>query len=304
MTTFKQVQLKIADIIILVSTHEDAILFKIPISLRRFVTNKNEHANVVINFSIGIPSKFSNCNIIFSANKDIGNQYNDLSPYNWNICSTNETKFIKLSSITNRRYPDIVAFKNENADKWTVYIDNNEFIKKNMEIDPFMYPLGSLILYYIISFNDGLMIHAAGVNDNMLGYVFSGHSGFGKSTISKIWKQENAIIINDDRLIIRKKFDKFMVYNTPMNYYDDSKTVILNKIFLIKHSKNNYLKRITGSQAIAKLMSNCIQHNYDKKLIASLLDLCSEICLSIPIFEFGFIPDNRIIHFIRNHDIE
>ena len=72
------------------------------------------------------------------------------------------------------------------------------------EIDPFEYPLDGLILYYLTVINGDIMIHASGVNNAGEGYLFSGVSGKGKSTMAKIWDNYGAKVIHDDRLVIRK----------------------------------------------------------------------------------------------------
>ena len=72
------------------------------------------------------------------------------------------------------------------------------------EIDPFEYPLDGLILYYLTVINGDIMIHASGVNNQGQGYLFSGVSGKGKSTMAKLWNNTGAKVIHDDRLIYQK----------------------------------------------------------------------------------------------------
>ena len=52
------------------------------------------------------------------------------------------------------------------------------------------------------------------------------------------------MIINDDRLIIRKKNNSYSIYNTPMNYIDVPKEKNLDAIYLIKHARENTIKKI------------------------------------------------------------
>ena len=69
------------------------------------------------------------------------------------------------------------------------------------ETDPFEYPLDGLILYYLTVISGDIMIHASGVNHDGHGYIFSGVSGKGKSTMAKLWDDYGARVIHDDRLI-------------------------------------------------------------------------------------------------------
>ena len=63
--------------------------------------------------------------------------------------------------------------------EWDLWIDGSE-----KEIDPFEYPLDGLILYYLTVIHGDIMIHASGVNNAGHGYIFSGVSGKGKSTMA------------------------------------------------------------------------------------------------------------------------
>lgn len=298
----KQYQLKIADYIISVSTLDDKLNLIVPNYLYQFVFPDNEIANVFINIASFIPESFNNNNVLFYADKGKDIDYNNTSPYNWCICESNTIRFIKIYKEENINKAEIIACFDKDACHWTIYYEKSNQCDAGFQIDPFMYPLGPLIIYYIANFHEGLMIHSSGIYDNNNGYIFSAASGVGKTTISNIWKDEKAQILNDDRLIIRKKTDKYNIYNSPMNYSDDSKMATLNYIFLIRQSNINYAKKINGTEAVARLMSNCIQHNYDEHLIINLLKLCNDICLSIPVYELGFVPDKSIVQFIRNYE--
>jgi hypothetical protein len=302
MRNLNQYQLKIADIIISVSAINTKLDLIIPKTLYSFVINNNEKATILVNVYNHIPEIFNNHNIIFLADRQNNLENATLSPYNWCICSTETTKFIKIYKEQNINKPEIIASFDKNAKNWSIYFEKSYQNDNNNQIDPFSYPLGPLLFYYITTFNEGLMIHSSGVDDNNNGYIFCGLSGIGKTTISKIWFNEKALIINDDRLIIRKTLEKYYIFNTPMNYSDDSKMSTLNNIFLLKQSHKNYSLKLNGIDAIVRLMSNCIQHNYDKSLINSLISICTNICQSIPVYELGFKPDKSIVQFIRNNE--
>jgi len=304
MTIQKHYQLKIANSIISVSSLDDNIFLIIPPSIIHFVINNNDKSDVFIDVSSPIPEKFSNNKVLFIADKGKNKDYDNISPYNWCICATDDTKFIKIFVEENINNPEIIACFDENAMHWVVYFEKYNQTDEVIKLDPFIYPLGPLMMYYITSYNDGLMIHASGIYDNDRGYIFSGISGIGKTTITKIWNNEKAFIINDDRLIISKNSDKYYIYNTPMNYIDDSKMSSLNYIFFLKQSSMNYAKKLNGSQSVAQLMSHCIQHNYDGGMVSGLLTLCSDICLRIPVYELGFVPDKSIVQFIRNNEFD
>ncbi|MGD0341470.1 MAG: hypothetical protein ABSA76_07170, partial [Bacteroidales bacterium] len=163
------------------------------------------------------------------------------------------------------------------------------------------YPLDGLILYYITVIKGDILIHASGINHSGRGYLFSGVSGKGKSTIAKLWDQSGAKVIHDDRLIIRTNGGGYKMYNTPVYNNDEPSGSPLNKIFLIEHGKTNKIIPISGAAGVSLIMANCIQHNWDPGIVARLLGSVSIMCTSIPAARLQFRPDRSVIdHILEN----
>jgi hypothetical protein len=182
------------------------------------------------------------------------------------------------------------------SSKWDLWIDSNE-----TEIDPFEYPLDGLILYYLTVINGDIMIHASGVNNVGHGYMFSGVSGKGKSTLAGLWEKTGAKVIHDDRLIVRKNGTRYIMHNTPVYNNDEPHESPLNKIFIIEHGIENKLVPVTGAHAVSLVMANCIQHNWGQEIIARLLGSVSIMCGTIPVMKLSFRPDRSIIdHILEN----
>ena len=116
--------------------------------------------------------------------------------------------------------------------EWDLRIDN-----PGKSFDPMEYPLDGLILYYLTVISGDIMIHGSGVNYNNQGYLFSGISGMGKTTMAKLWDDHGAEIIHDDRLIIRKSSTGYSMYNTPVYRNDEPRRSDISTIFLIGHGK-------------------------------------------------------------------
>lgn len=186
-----------------------------------------------------------------------------------------------------------VAYLDSTLSNWKVYSRDAMALK---------YPMGPIIMHYLTINVNAVMMHASCAFDGERGRLFSGFSGAGKSTISRLWAESGAQIINDDRLIIRKMGEKFYVYNTPMYYTDSSKKATLDAIYLISHSPANKVKRITGGQSVSKVMAFCIQNNFDKSFINKRLDLFISICNETPVYELGFVPDKNVVNFILQNE--
>jgi hypothetical protein len=191
-----------------------------------------------------------------------------------------------------------VALLNKDFSEWIIYSDSSY---SNGTGYPLQYPLGPLVLYYITVRFDAIMIHASGINDTSGGRIFCGFSGTGKSTMAAIWQYTGSTIINDDRLIIRKENEDYVIYNTPMLFKDQPKKAKLEAIHLIHHSLENTLNKLNGAFAVSSVMAFCIQNNYNPRFIDHHLAFLSELCNKIPVYEVGFKPDPSIIDFIKSH---
>lgn len=168
--------------------------------------------------------------------------------------------------------------------------------------DPMEYPLDGLILYYLTVIKGDILIHASGINHDGRGYLFSGISGKGKSTMAKLWDKSGAKVIHDDRLIIRGNLNGYKMFNTPVYDNDTPGVSPLDKIFLIEHGNKNEIITVRGAICISMIMSNCIQHNWDPGIVAKLLESVSLMCNTISVSKLFFRPDRSVIDHILNHE--
>ncbi len=192
-----------------------------------------------------------------------------------------------------------IAYLNEDLSIWKVY---NPIDTENIPL-PLKYPMGPIMMHYLAQKCGAVMMHASCTFDGQTGRMFTGFSGNGKSTMSKIWADAGNLIVNDDRIIIRKTREGYFAYNTPMFYQDIPKKAPLHAIYLISHFPENRLKKLTGAIAVSRVMAFCIQNNFEKNLINNHLEFFSAMCTKIPVFDLGFVPDATVIDCIHTHGI-
>ena len=169
--------------------------------------------------------------------------------------------------------------------------------------DPLGYPLNQILMIILLSRNKGALLHACGIYDRGSGYLFLGHSGHGKSTIAKIWFDNKSIVLNDDRIIIREKNGAVWIYGTPWHgeYKECSlKGLPINKMFFLRHGGKNSIIPIKGTDAVSRLLTRSFPPLWDKKGMDYTLGLFDRIANKLPCYELDFLPDKRIIDFVRN----
>jgi hypothetical protein len=236
------------------------------------------------------PISLTNKNLVFEASNESQKFYS--------IFTSDSNLLFVIYNQQNKDEIQQLAILDKTLSNWKIYstpLDNGEIV-------PLKYPLGPIIMHYLTVKFDAIMIHASCVLDNQKGRVFTGFSGNGKSTMSKIWADAGNMIINDDRLIIRKLNNRHYVYNTPMYYKDVPKKALLDSIFLISHSPQNNIKKISGALAVSKVLAFCIQNNFEPDFIQNKLIFLTELSTQIPVYELGFVPDISVINFIQENE--
>ncbi len=150
--------------------------------------------------------------------------------------------------------------------------------------------------YSILLLDKGYFIlHSSGLVKDRKGYIFCGQSGAGKTTIAE---KSGAVVLNDDFVFVKASNGKWNVYGTPFSatFPGVNKAHKLDKIFLIKHAKTNYTRRLKKINAIGPLLSHMVlvgrmmEGNYldhNRKIFNLLVDIVK----SVPVYWLGFTSD-------------
>ena len=169
---------------------------------------------------------------------------------------------------------------------------------------PFGYPLDEILMIQLLSLGRGMMVHGCGLEIGGEGFLFVGSSGKGKSTIAGILKEEaGAVILNDDRTIVRKIGAEYRIYGTP--WHGDVKecsggTAPLKRIYFINHADGNSSAKLSSPEAAARLIACSFSPFWDMSGMAFILDFASGLSEKTPSFSLGFLPDKTIAKFLKD----
>ena len=215
----------------------------------------------------------------------------------WSIYSDTNDLIIRISYPQGKHIKESWLRFSLSENIWDLYVEADK-----EEIDPLDYPLDGLVLYYLTVINGDIFIHGSGVNFNRKGFLFTGTSGQGKTTMARIWNEAGARVIHDDRLIIRKMNDKYIMFNTPVYNNENPSQSPLDKIFIICHGESNEQRLLQGSKALTSIMSNCIQHNWSHEIINRLTASLNNLNKSVPTYKLHFKPDISIVDYLMLHE--
>jgi hypothetical protein len=171
------------------------------------------------------------------------------------------------------------------------------------DIDPLGYPLNQVLWILLLSQGRGTLFHACGIDDNGKGYLFLGNSGDGKSTMAKLWFDQGGAVLNDDRIMVRKKGGALWMYGTP--WHGDFKEhsshgLPVQKLFFLRHGTKNSWKAKRGAESVSMLLTRSFPPFWDKAGMEYALEFCQQMASKIPCYELAFVRDRNVIDFVRS----
>jgi len=105
-----------------------------------------------------------------------------------------------------------------------------------------------------------LLFHGSVVAVDGQGYLFTAKSGTGKSTHTRLWREvfgDRAVMVNDDKPILRFTEDGVLVYGTPWNgkhRLGENIRVPLRALCILERGEDNRIREITAKEALPMLV--------------------------------------------------
>lgn len=150
--------------------------------------------------------------------------------------------------------------------------------------------------YRVLPAFDGLYLHASAVVLEGRAYLFSGHSGAGKSTHTRLWQQifgAGARVINDDKPVLRRIGGKWIAYGTPWCGKDGinrNESAPLGGICYLKKGQKNEIRRLSKREAMERILAQTIRRFPDTERLDKLLTLLEQLLEEIPVYELENLP--------------
>lgn len=186
-------------------------------------------------------------------------------------------------------------------EKATAYCGETDILEvggRTMVRNPFTYPLDQLLLMYALAKRKGALIHAAGVEYHGRGYLFPGRSGAGKSTLSRNFALKGYEMLSDDRIVVRRINNSFMIFGTPWAGEAGiarNRDLPLEGIFFIYHGAEHIIKEITPAEAVERLVPVTSIPWFDQKIVSGILSFCEDVTAHVPAYELSFKPEVGVV---------
>lgn len=148
----------------------------------------------------------------------------------------------------------------------------------------------------LILFN-GLFLHASAIEVDGKAYLFSGHSGVGKSTHVALWQRmlgNRVCRFNDDKPALRCIDGTWYAYGTPWCGKDginvNKKVPVAGICFLVQGTENR-IRPLSHQEAVPCLLSQTIRRFATAERLDLMLSHLEKLVQEIPIYELVNRPE-------------
>lgn len=143
---------------------------------------------------------------------------------------------------------------------------------------------------------DGLYLHSSAVELEGKAYLFSGPSGMGKSTHTRLWQSifPDARVFNDDKPALRCLDGKWFAYGTPWCGKDGiniNMKVPLAGICFLRRGQENIIRRLSPFEASTRIISQTTRRFKSEERLDLLLGHVDKLVTTIPVYELFCRPD-------------
>ena len=180
---------------------------------------------------------------------------------------------------------------------------NDASVENTSVVAPLEFPLAELISINLLARGRGVEIHGCGVVDrDGRAYLFAGQSEAGKTTSARLWHPADALILSDDRIILRARDGVVWMYGTPWHgeaEFASPHSAPLTKIFFLEQASENAARPVRGAAAAARLFACSFPPFHDQDGLSFTLSLLANIVERVPCFSLPFVPDATVVDFVR-----
>lgn len=190
--------------------------------------------------------------------------------------------------LTQRTGPADIQIQKKNYDL-TCWKTDDEALATYMES-------GVKFYGHLLRFN-GMLLHASAVEYRGRAYLFSGPSGMGKSTHTRLWQQvfgPAAQIFNDDKPALRLLDGRWYAYGTPWCGKDginQNCKVPLGGICFLKRGAENRIRRLPAAEAVPLIYGQTMYRLHKPENALRLMSAVDALLRRIPVFELECRPD-------------
>lgn len=181
---------------------------------------------------------------------------------------------------------------------WQLIVDHSG----SQGIDSFT-ELAYIFAYSILN-KGGILFHGVVMDWLGFGIIVCAHSGVGKTTHTRMWRDnENAVILNGDRALCCKEDNRWYTYGAPWSGSSGENKncrVALRAIVILEQAVTNQVIALTPLQGAMELMQLTFAPQWEEDLINCSLNSIDSISQSIPLYKLKCRPDLEAVAALKS----
>jgi hypothetical protein len=136
----------------------------------------------------------------------------------------------------------------------------------------------------------GFMLHASGVVRGEAGFLFTGPSEAGKTTIAR--QSAADTVLSDECVAVRETGNRWMMYGTPfwgeMRGTDRDASAETTGCFFLRKDTQNTVRRVDAFEAVSRLLTGIYCPFIFPETAGKALETCMQFANTVPVAELGF----------------
>ncbi len=155
----------------------------------------------------------------------------------------------------------------------------------------------------ILAERGGFLLHAASAICDGRAYLFSGVSGAGKTTLTRL-APADITLLTDEISYLRPSDDGYRAFGTPfageLAKSGENCAAPVSALFFLEQGPENWVEELPSADAVRRLMRNILFFAEDRRLVEKLFASACDFVARVPIRRLTFYPDARVWDEIRN----
>ena len=157
----------------------------------------------------------------------------------------------------------------------------------------------------ILAERGGFLLHAASAICDGRAYLFSGVSGAGKTTMTRL-APADITLLTDEISYLRPSADGYAAFGTPfageLAKAGENCTAPVSALFFLEKGSENRIDELSSAEAVRRLMRNILFFAEDRGLTEKLFATACDFVGRVPICRLMFYPDARVWDEVRNFE--
>src|SRR5580658_8407472 len=149
----------------------------------------------------------------------------------------------------------------------------------------------------VLARQGGFLVHAASAIRGGKAFLFSGVSGAGKTTISRL-APPDATLLTDEISYVRREGNRYIAFGTPfageLAKPGENVRAPLAALYLLAQGPENRIDPVGEADATRAVLESVLFFAHDSELVGHVFDSVCELVKRVPVQRLTFVPDSRV----------